>query len=184
MSAYKFRVLLDTENDSEIFRDIVIDQQANFEIFYRAITTAFDFKNEQMASFYISNDDWDKGEEISLVDVNFDPDAEPVGLMDNLNLEDRVQSSDQKFILVHDFMSMWIFLCELQEIIDEKVETPYVALAIGKAPDENSRQDFENFEEEFGLDEEDEFGDDDFSDEDYDAEDFNEGFEQYDEYDY
>jgi hypothetical protein len=184
MSAYKFRVLLDTENDIEIFRDIVIDQKANFEIFYHAIKSAFSFNSEQMASFYVSNDEWDKGEEISLVDVNFDPDAEPVGLMNILHLEDRVQSSDQKFILVHDFMSMWIFLCELQGIVDEKVAEPYVALAIGAAPDENSRQDFENFEEEYGYDEEDEFGDDGFGNEDFDEEDFNEGFEQFDEYDY
>lgn len=184
MSAYKFRVLLDTENDTEIFRDIVIDQKANFETFYHAIKSAFSFNSEQMASFYVSNEEWDKGEEISLVDVNFDPDAEPVGLMNNLNLEDRVQSSDQKFILVHDFMSMWIFLCELQDIIDEKVAEPYVALAIGTAPDENSRQDFENFEEEYGYDEEDEFGDDGFGNDEFDEEEFNEGFEQYDEYDY
>lgn len=184
MSAYKFRVLLDTENDKEIFRDIVIDQKANFETFYRAITQAFSFESEQMASFYVSDDDWDKGEEISLVDVNFDPDADPVGLMKDLSLEDRVQESNQKFILVHDFMSMWIFLCELQEVVEEQVIKPYIALAIGNPPDENSRQDFENFEEEYGLDEEDEFGEDDFDEENYDEEDFNEGFEKFDEYDY
>jgi len=183
MSAYKFRVLLDNENDAEIFRDIVIDQKANFEAFYRAITEAFEFSDEHMASFYASNENWDKGEEISLVDVNFDPDAEPVGLMSDLNLEDRIQETGQKFILVHDFMSMWIFLIELLAFVDEVVDKPYVALAIGTAPKEESRQQFQDFEEEYLYDdEEDEFGE--FSDEDYDMDEFDEGFQQYDENDY
>ncbi len=182
MSAYKFRVLLDNENDAEIFRDIVIEKSANFETFYRAITAAFGFSDEHMASFYVSNENWDKGEEISLVDVNFDQDAEPVGLMTHLNLEDRVKEPDQKFILVHDFMSMWIFLIELQAFLDEAPEVPYVALSVGQAPREDSRQQFEDFEEEYLYDEEDEF--DEFSDDGYDMDEFDEGFEQFDENDY
>lgn len=182
MSAYKFRVLLDNENDAEIFRDIVINQNASFEDFYRSITAAFEFSDEHMASFYVSNEEWDKGEEISLVDVNFDPDADPVGLMNTLNLEDRVQQSDQKFILVHDFMSMWIFLIELQGYVDEKVDAPFVALSVGQAPREDSRQQFQDFEEEYLFDEEEDM--DEFSDDAYDLDEFDEGFEQYDENDY
>jgi hypothetical protein len=136
-----------------------------------------------MASFYASNEDWDKGEEISLVDVNFDPDADPVGLMSDLNLEDRVLENGQKFILVHDFMSMWIFLIELLDFVDERVENPYVSLAIGTPPKEESRQQFQDFEEEYLFDEdEDEF--DEFSDDAYNSDDFEEGFEQYDENEY
>lgn len=182
MSAYKFRVLLDNENNAEIFRDIVLDQGESFEIFYKAIMDAFDFTKEQMASFYVSNEEWDKGEEISLVDVNFDPDADPVGLMSQLHLEDRVRESDQKFILVHDFMSMWIFLIELQGFVDEPVTQPYVTLAVGKAPNEDSRQQMEGYEEEYLYDEEEDF--DEFNDDAYDMDDLEEGFERYDENDY
>jgi hypothetical protein len=71
MAAYKFRVLLDTEKESEIFRDIVIDENDNFENFYHAIISSFRFQGDQMASFYISNDNWDKGHEISLMDMNY-----------------------------------------------------------------------------------------------------------------
>lgn len=182
MSAYKFRVLLDNENNAEIFRDIVLDQSESFETFYKAIMDAFDFTNEQMASFYVSNEEWDKGEEISLVDVNFDPDADPVGLMSQLHLEDRVRESDQKFILVHDFMSMWIFLIELQGFVDETVTQPYVTLSVGKAPNEDSRQQMEGYEEEYLYDEDEEF--DEFNDDAYDMDDFEEGFERFDENDY
>ena len=181
--AYKFRILLDSKSKVEVFRDIVIGQQATFEVFYRAIKSAFDFTSEQMASFYVSNEDWDKGEEISLMDVNFDPDAEPVALMEHLLLEDRVQGADQKFILVHDFMNMWIFLVELQGFVDDLADMPQTVLAVGRAPDENSREPIEAFEVEDLESEEHEF-DDLFDDDNFDSEDFDDGYQHFDEFDY
>jgi hypothetical protein len=180
MSAYKFRVLLDSEKDEEIFRDVVIDTHANFETFYRAILNAFDFKTEQMASFYMSNEDWDKGDEITLMDVS--DDDIPMELMANVELGEKMEEANQKLILVHDFMKMWIFLIELQELVKEEVAEPYVALAVGKAPDENDKS------EDFMMDVEylDEDGEDDLFDdyEGFDEEDFNDGFESYDEFEY
>jgi hypothetical protein len=177
--AYKFRVLLDSKSKVEVFRDIVIGQQATFEAFYMAIKSAFNFNSEQMASFYVSNEDWDKGEEISLMDVNFDPDADPVALMANLMLEDRVQDADQKFILVHDFMNMWIFLVELQGFVDDMPNMPEMVLAVGVAPAEDSREPIASFEVTHLTDESDEF-DDLFDDDNFDLEDFDEGYEQFD----
>jgi hypothetical protein len=37
--------------------------------------SAFEFKGDQMASFYVSNDEWDKGHEINLMDMSYDDDA-------------------------------------------------------------------------------------------------------------
>lgn len=103
--------------------------------------------------------------------------------MSDLNLEDRIQENGQKFILVHDFMSMWIFLIELLDFVDESVDKPFVALSIGIPPKEESRQQFQDFEEEYLFDEEeDEFGE--YSEEDYDTDEFEQGFEQFDENDY
>jgi hypothetical protein len=181
MSAYKFRVLLDSEKDEEIFRDVVIDTQANFETFYRSILRAFEFKTEQMASFYMSNEDWDKGEEITLMDVS--DDEAPIELMAQVMIGSKMEDANQKLILVHDFMKMWIFLIELQEITTEKVTEPYVALAVGLAPDENDKSDDFMMDVEF-LDEDDS-GDPLFDDyEGYDDEDLSDGFESYDEFEY
>ena len=62
MPSFKFRVLLDTDGSEEIFRDIVISTNENFELFYRAIITAFEFTGQELASFYVSNDSWEKGQ--------------------------------------------------------------------------------------------------------------------------
>ena len=75
MPGLKFRVLLDSEKKEEVFRDILIADTDNFESFYKIILDSFDFKGDQMGSFYVSNDMWDKGHEISLMDMTYDDDA-------------------------------------------------------------------------------------------------------------
>ena len=77
MSTYKFRVLLDNAEQEEIFRDIEIDGEDNFENFYQKIIGSFFFQGDQMASFYVSNADWDKGEEIGLFEIESGDSFEP-----------------------------------------------------------------------------------------------------------
>lgn len=186
MSAYKFRVLLDSDKNQEIFRDIVINREETFETFYNAIVASFNFTGDQMASFYMSNDEWDKGFEITLMDMSFDEDMpEPIAIMSENKLVDFVKDPDQKVILVYDFMRMWIFLIELIDIVKEPVDAAKVVMSVGIAPPEDSRMiDLEEgYEDEFDLDEdfEDEFGDE-FEDG-YDNEDYGNGG-GYDDYDY
>lgn len=137
MAGFKFRVLLDSIEDKEVFRDILINDDFNFEHFYNTILDAFGFSNDQMASFFVSDQDWNKGEEISLMDMSFGHSEEesPVE-MKSLLLKDRISKDDNRLILVHDFLSMWIFLIELHEITDEEVEHPQLILEVGDIPQE------------------------------------------------
>jgi hypothetical protein len=139
MGSYKFRVLLDNPNNEEVFRDIIISTEATFSEFYDVIINAFYFKGDQLASFYVSNNTWDKGKEISLMDMgDSGPDA-PLNMYSSI-LKDLVISEDQKFILVYDFLKMWCFLVELVEITSEDTEVPSINLSIGISPEEESRQ--------------------------------------------
>mgnify|MGYP006102193361 CR=1 FL=1 len=169
MAGLKFRILLDSSGKEEVFRDILISEEDNFESLYRAILKAYNFSSDQMASFYMSNESWDKGHEISLFDMSFgeDPDQIQPGVMKNSRIIDFMKESDQKIILVHDFLKMWMFLIELIERPNETPPIPKMVLAIGDAPDEESKSsDDENlkFETESDVEEEDEFGFGDFED--------------------
>ncbi|MEN9742886.1 MAG: hypothetical protein RLZZ65_691 [Bacteroidota bacterium] len=190
MPGLKFRVLLDSDKNEEVFRDILIAADANFETFYHAIMEAFAFKGDQMASFYVSNDSWDKGHELSLLDLSYDDDAidEPASVMKQATIQDFIEEPDQRFILVYDFLRMWIFLVELIAYEKETPVAPLMALAIGTAPLEQSRALLdENLfgDEVLGSptqaddDEEDEYGFQDFDD-DYADDDLND----YNEYEY
>lgn len=168
MPALKFRVLLDSESKEEVFRDILINDGDSFEIFYKTILTAFGFNGEQMASFYVSNEDWDKGQEITLLDMSFNEDENVPALMNDTMIRQYIESPNQKLILVHDFLNMWIFLIELQGIEKNPVTMAQVALKVGEAPSENSKGDIENIDLQF-------------TSEKMDADHYLEGFDDYDE---
>jgi len=184
MGALKFRVLLDTEQESEIFRDILINENDNFESLYQAIISSFRFQGDQMASFYISNDNWDKGHEISLMDMHYGDESidELASVMSNAVLRDFMSEPDQKIILVYDFLRMWIFLIELVERNDETIAAPETLLAIGMAPPEDSRIASLDDEDDMAWGEEDE-------DDHEDGDEFDDGYADedlsaFDEYDY
>jgi hypothetical protein len=164
MAGLKFRVLLDSKDKNEVFRDILISDNDNFESFYKAILDAYHFSDDQMASFYMSNDQWDKGHEISLFDMSFGEDPTQIlpSVMRTSMISNYVKEADQKVILVHDFMRMWIFLIELIGYEDEGPDSAKTVLSVGNAPAEESRSgDDESlqFETESDMpDEEDEFG--------------------------
>lgn len=182
MGSLKFRVLLDSEKDQEIFRDIIIDENENFETFYRAILASFNFEGQEMGSFYLSNDEWDKGYEIGLMDMRFsDEESDLPGVMSEAVLKDFMEVSDQKIILVYDFLRMWIFLIELQGTSDKDVAgKPEVAMSVGVAPPEDSKIVQEEAFENGDFDDEEGFGDfDEEFDDGYNDEDFS-GYEEYD----
>lgn len=140
MAAYKFRVLLDTKGDEEIFRDIVIGPQNDFEVLYHAIIAAFGFRGDQLGSFYVSNDNWDKGHEIALMDMGLGNDLNAPFLMKDTSIAAVIRNEGQKLILVYDFLKMWCFLIEMVEIMPMGSDEPELYFSVGEAPDEDDRE--------------------------------------------
>ncbi len=165
MAGIKFRVLLDSNQREEVFCDILLSLDDNFESFFNAIVRAFGFKGDQMASFYASNDNWDKGEEISLMDVSFGEEGEKK-IMASTSIRELVEEPDQKFILVYDFLKMWIFLIECVGLEEEEPNSPTLLLSVGEKPNEDSKQLNEEFQmpTDSEVQKEDDFGFDDFED--------------------
>lgn len=140
MASYKFRVLIDTEKGEEIFRDVVISSEENFETFYRAIMSAYEFSGQELASFYVSNEAWDKGHEIALMDMEISDSLDSPSIMGQTLIQDLVSTSNQRFLLVYDFLRMWCFMIELIEVIQEDFEFPMLDLSVGESPEEFSKE--------------------------------------------
>jgi len=174
MPALKFRVLLDSIKKEEIFRDIVIDDSDNFQSLYTCILDSFGFTDNEMASFYVSDFEWNKGDEISLMDISFGEDDAPVEIMSETLIRHHIESPRQRYILVHNFMDMWIFLLEMQEISSVEVTTPEVVLSVGALTDELRKTktqenedlqfDTEEMEKDDEFDFEDDYDEDDLGD--------------------
>ena len=166
MPGLKFRILLDTKKNEEIFHDILIADGEDFETFFQTIIKSFEFKGDQMASFYVSNETWDKGKEISLLDLSEGEESQ-VQIMKDSKVKDHLLDRDQKFILVYDFLKMWIFLIELIGVQEETPDAPQLVLSVGTNPKEDSKElsdDFQMISESMDDMEEDDFGFNDFED--------------------
>jgi hypothetical protein len=139
MNILHFRVLID--HSDKVFRDIHIRRTSNFLDLHNAIMKAFAFSGMEMASFYMSNEDWDKGEEIALMDIMADPGDDPVRMMNETIINELIENKGDKMLYVYDFMRMWIFYIELIEVSDENPDLvyPVVALSAGTAPAEDSK---------------------------------------------
>ena len=147
MPGLKFRVLLDSAEEEEVFRDIAINDDLTLEQFYMAILDAFEFNNDQMASFFVSDNEWNKGEEISLMDMSFGAqDNETPAQMNDIMIREKIQSPTQRLILVHDFLNMFIFLIELQEIMDSDVNDAELIMSVGSVPESLSTKTKDNLE--------------------------------------
>lgn len=157
---YRFRIILDAEED--VFRDIELLQESTLEDFHNSIVNAFGFDGNEMASFYISDDSWNEGEEISQFDIS--DGADSVRLMNETTLDSVVSEDQTKLIYVYDFLNMWTFLIELGEIaeIEEGRDYPNLMFVHGQIPMEAPDKEF--------IADKDEFADD--IDSDFDLEDY------------
>ncbi len=140
---YRFRVILDNDTEDDIFRDIEIRKTDTLEDLHNTITQSFGFDGTEMASFYLSDDQWNQGEEISLFDMS--EGINSVRLMNEANLEDIVDDTRTKLIYVYDFLSMWTFLVELAEIVEEtdSVDYPNLMFVHGQIPSDAPEKTFE-----------------------------------------
>ncbi len=167
---YRFRVILDAKED--VFRDIEINSENTLEDFHNAITQAFGFDGNEMASFYVSNEEWEQGEEIALFDMSEGVDS--IRIMNETAIDDVTHKNQTRLIYVYDFFSMWTFLVELADIAeaDPNQTYPNLMFSHGEIPDEAPDKEFKA-EKTVGDEDEDY---DEFDHENYDDLDFNENW--------
>lgn len=139
---YRFRAILDHDSKEDIFRDIEIRKTDTFEDLFNVLTQSFGFDGSEMASFYVSNDEWHQGQEIALFDMG---ENEDIRLMNETTIEDVVDEDQTKLIFIYDFLNMWTFLVELGEIVEEAQGTDYPNLMFvcGQVPSEAPEKQFE-----------------------------------------
>lgn len=148
----KIRVILDTEQD--VFRDIEIEDKRSLLELHTAIKKAFSLKGEEMASFFLSNDQWFQGSEIPMEDMSGEEDAET---MANVNLKSVIPNKGGKMIYLYDFLQMWTFYCEVLSVAKKENNKVYpnVSYTYGECPAEPPQKESMHFDIEDDLEEED-----------------------------
>ena len=137
---YRFRAILDTKED--VFRDIEIDSENTLEELHNSITQAFGFEGNEMASFYVSNQNWEQGEEIALFDMS--EGMESIRIMNDSSIYEVTDRKQPRLLYVYDFLNMWTFLVELADIAEPEPNRSYPNLMFshGNLPDEAPEKEF------------------------------------------
>ena len=134
MTILKFRIYF--EDDDSIYRDVVIRHTQSFFELHEAILKAYEFDSKHKATFFRSNDHWQRGREISLEVYEKDYKAAPL-LMKDTTVGSEIKNPGQKFIYNYDFNKNWSFMVELINVSKEenaKLSYPATVRTEGIAP--------------------------------------------------
>ncbi len=134
MIIYRFRISFEEFDD--IHRDIEIRSDQTFEQFHLAIQESIGFDASKTASFYMSNDNWKKGQEIASKQIVDEKGTSVRNMRDSL-LCDYIADPHQKIYYAFDLPSQWTFYIELIKILpdtDPSRKYPLCVKVHGDAP--------------------------------------------------
>jgi len=136
MAILKFRVYW--EEEDAIYRDVLVKHTQHFSDFHQIILKAFEFDQKHDATFFRSNDKWQRGREISKEVYQKEYPVAPL-LMDETTIGSEIMDTNQHFIYLYDFNKSWTFLVELIQVIknadaDMSLEYPIISRVEGVGP--------------------------------------------------
>lgn len=179
---YKFRIFSD---ETDLFeREISIDSEALFIDLHHAILDCVNYDKNMITSFFVCNEDWEKEVEITLIEMDSNPEYDS-WVMDKTHLSELLDEEGQRMLFEYDNLTERCFYMELDKIIpNQHQESPKCTASRGKAPKQSV--DFEEVEKKTvkkasALDVDDDFyGDSEFNEDELDTEGFGdlEGFSE------
>ncbi len=128
------------EGDQNFRRVFEADSEATFLDLHKAILQSVHYTDDQMTSFFMCNDDWEKEQEVTLVpmDSNFEYDNM---VMDSTRLSDLLTEQGQRLIYVFDPMFERYFFGSLKSIKPGTMEGVKCVESTGRAPKQLKSED-------------------------------------------
>ena len=130
---FLFRIISD--ENPEFFRDLVAADSDTFLDFHNTLQRELGYDPSQLASFFITNHQWEKEHEITLIDMMQETDNKPF-TMGQVSLGKFIQELNQRMLYLFDFFSERAFFIEMIEKSDEisPRETPFIGHSKGDPP--------------------------------------------------
>lgn len=129
---YNFRLVSDEVDNFK--REIQIDSDATFLDLRNAICDCTGYDKNQMSSFFLCDDGWERDREITLEDMGSDS-SEDVYLMEDTPLSDLIEDEGQRLVWVFDYLTDRSFFIEMKNIITGKtLKDPLCTISMGEPP--------------------------------------------------
>lgn len=132
---YNFRIVSDEVDNFK--REIQIDADATFLDLRNAICDSVGYDKSQFSSFFMCDDGWERGQEISLEDMGSDS-SQDVYLMEDTPLSDFIEDEGQRLVWVFDYLTDRSFFIEMKRSVPGKhLIDPLCSISQGLAPAQN-----------------------------------------------
>ncbi|MDO4715847.1 MAG: hypothetical protein Q4A44_06200, partial [Bacteroidales bacterium] len=138
---YEIRIISDEAPD--FLRVIQIDGQSTFLDLYEAILKACGYEDSMISSFFLCDEEWHRGSEITREDMGVGRVDVDIYAMDSVRLNQLLEE-EQRMELVYDTFNERFFSLEVDEVLPgQTLEAAKVTVSEGYAPDQIIAADFD-----------------------------------------
>ena len=129
-----YRFILISDEVDGFMREIQIDADAKFLELHRLILESCGYEDNQLTSFTICENGWEKGQEITLEEMDTDADEDSY-IMAETELNELLEDEKQHMLYTFDPLADRVFLIELSEIKTGKnLEKGKITRSVGEPP--------------------------------------------------
>lgn len=124
-----------SDDKKAFLRDYEIDSNQTFLEFHNLIQGDLSYDFSQLTSFFLADERWNKGLELTLIDM--DNDAGPAAIpMDSVRMKDVLKERKERLLYVYDIFNDNLFFIELMDIYtpDCSIKYPICSASIGEPP--------------------------------------------------
>lgn len=130
-----YRIKFISDETDGFVREIKIDSEATFLDLNKVILQSCDYPDDQMTSFYVCDEEWQRGQQITREDMGVGDADEDIYVMDSTRLSEFIDDEDQHLEFVYDpFADRCFYLDVLELIPGENLKDPVVVRSKGEAP--------------------------------------------------
>ena len=130
----KHIIQIHLEDKNDVIRDIEIPSEKSLKDLHSTIVECLNLDKNEMASFYITNDEFELLKEIPLFKIDENEKSSPI--MSEISIASIFPNINCQLIYVYDFLKMWRFLVSYSKESENKSTTIDVINCIGEMPKE------------------------------------------------
>lgn len=176
---YRFKIVSDEVDNFR--REIEINSDSSFLDLRNAILDSVGYTKDDMDSFFLCDDTWEKHTEITLVDMDSASD-EDIWVMEDTPLDSLLEDEGQHIIFEFDYLTERSLFMELKEIITGRhLDRPVCTVSHGNPP--KQKVDLEEFDSQIEkkmMAANQDFMLDGFDEEGFNPDELSDGFDEYD----
>lgn len=139
-----YRIKYITDEVDGFLREVKIDSEATFLELNKIILEACGYPDDQMTSFYLCNEEWERGVQVTREDMGVGGSDEDVYVMDETRLSELIEDEGQHLEFVFDPFADRCFYLDVKEAIPgESLRHPEITRVKGEAPRQIADLDFD-----------------------------------------